>query len=272
MIAFPNSKLNIGLAITGKRADGYHTIESVFYPINICDSLEILPSKSETQIFIYGLNIQGDLKDNLCFKAWEILHEHYGIPNVHIHLLKTIPMGAGLGGGSSDGAATLKVLNQLFQLNLKEEELKNFALKLGSDCPFFITNKPALVKGRGESISDLHLCLSNYYFLVINPKIHISTKEAYANCFINKKGLDLNSIIHQPPATWRNSINNGFEPWVLNQHPQLKKLKSELYETGAVFASMTGSGSSFFGLFKEPPPFKYFKNKFSNYHVFKSYA
>lgn len=251
-IAFPKAKINIGLYITGKRTDGYHDLCSCFYPIPFYDVVEILPAPSYA-LHISGLEVPGSPEDNLCTKAFRLMQQKHGIGEVVIYLHKHIPMGAGLGGGSSDAAATLKLLNELFELRLPTSTLKEYAAMLGSDCAFFIEEQPALCTGRGEICHPLPLSLYGYHLVVVYPKLHISTAEAYRHIKPAPMGYDLERFLttHEPEA-WSPVVLNQFEDYVLEQYPALALLKQQLYEAGACYASMSGSGSAFYGIFKEP--------------------
>ncbi len=269
MIVFPNCKINLGLQILNKREDGFHNLETVFYPIQLRDALEVIRSaddKAEASINFKstGLIIEGDYHNNLCIKAYELLKKDFPtLPSIQMHLHKTIPMGAGLGGGSSDGAFALKLLNEKFQLGLSSQQLINYALQLGSDCPFFIINKPAFATGRGEVLEEVNLDLSAYHFAIINPGIHVNTSWAFAQLSLtNYSGRferpdsqlpELKTIIHQPISTWKNQLINDFEEPVCKVHPEIASIKQQLYDAGALYASMTGSGSTVFGIFKERP-------------------
>lgn len=248
MIVYPNAKINLGLNILRKRKDGYHDISSVFYPVKDCiDILEI--SKYDTFKFIKsGIKIPDG--ENLCEKAWRLLHEDYGIGNVRIHLHKQIPIGAGLGGGSSDASFTLKALNKLFELNLSNLELEKYALFLGSDCPFFINNRPRLVEGIGEKMTDIDLDLSEFKIKLINPEIHVSTKEAYSGVTPHEPELSVEEIIQLPVNEWKEKLRNDFEDSVFEKHSELEKIKEDLYHQGSIYSSMSGSGSVLFGIFK----------------------
>ena len=248
MIVYPNAKINLGLNILRKRKDGYHDISSVFYPVKDCiDILEI--SKYDTFKFIKsGIKIPDG--ENLCEKAWRLLHEDYGIGNVRIHLHKQIPIGSGLGGGSSDASFTLKALNKLFELNLSNLELEKYALFLGSDCPFFINNRPKLVEGIGEKMTDIDLDLSEFKIKLINPEIHVSTKEAYSGVIPQEPELSVEEIIQLPVNEWKEKLRNDFEDSVFEKHSELEKIKEELYHQGSIYSSMSGSGSVLFGIFK----------------------
>lgn len=251
MIVFPNCKINLGLSIVEKRADGYHEIESVFYPIHFHDALEIIPSNNFTFSHT-GIDIPGDEANNLCIKAYHLLKKDYpSLPNIHLHLHKHIPMGAGLGGGSSDGSAVLKLLNDLFKLEISKETLIHYAAKLGSDCPFFVINSPCIATGRGEILNLIDIDLSDYTFVLVHPGIHISTATAFQQLTPCKKKISIAQIITQPIATWKQELINDFELPLFKSHPILAEIKNELYKKGAVYASMSGSGSSLFGIFSK---------------------
>jgi 4-diphosphocytidyl-2-C-methyl-D-erythritol kinase len=251
MITFPNCKINLGLNVTLKREDGYHDLETVFYPIGLKDSLEVIQS-SEFKIQSSGLQINGDEESNLCVRAYRLLKTEFpDLPPVHIHLHKAIPMGAGLGGGSADGAFMLMMLNKKFKLRISEARLIDYALSLGSDCPFFIINKPCFATGRGEVLEQASLDLSSYKIILINPGIHVSTKEAFAAVIPQASAPNLKEVIQQSTVTWRENLRNDFEQGVFNLHPELRTIKDELYKNGANYAAMTGTGSTIFGLFKK---------------------
>ena len=247
MILYPNAKINIGLNVIKKREDGYHEISSIFYPIkSFFDILEIIPSN----IFEYtstGVHIPG--KENICFKAYSLLKKDFDIGNVKIHLHKKIPIGSGMGGGSADGACTLIALNNLFNLKLSNYQLEKYALRLGADCPFFIDNTPKYITGIGEKMKEIHLDLSSYNLKFIFPKKHISTKEAYNSiipCIPEENVLDL---VKQSLKTWKEKVINDFELSIFQKYPRLKKIKEQLYADGAIYASMSGSGSMIYGIF-----------------------
>ncbi len=254
MICFPSCKINLGLRITQKRADGFHALETVFFPISIKDALEIIiePETSAAPITFTssGLAINGDPSDNLCFKAYEILKKDYPtIPNIKMHLHKTIPMGAGLGGGSSDGAFTLVALNQLFNLQIPEQALLDYALQLGSDCPFFIINTPAFATGRGEILKPINVNLNGYSIVIVNPGIAISTKLAFSLITPKVPDTNMEAIICEPVTSWKEKLINDFEQPIFNSFPELANIKETLYQKGAVYASMTGTGSTVYGIF-----------------------
>ena len=249
MIQFPNCKINLGLSILAKRPDGYHELETVFYPIAVSDALEILPADSVTMTQS-GIEVPGDPAQNLCLKAYHLLQKDFPtLPAVQMHLHKNIPMGAGLGGGSSDGTAALLILNQQFSLGLNEKQLIDYASQLGSDCPFFVYNKACHATGIGEILSPIHLDLSNYQFLIVHPGIHIATKWAFQQLNPNTKSETIALIIEKPITEWKDALVNDFEAPVFKAEPTLSEIKSKLYQLGAIYASMSGSGSSLFGIF-----------------------
>ena len=254
MILFPNCKINLGLHILQKREDGFHDLETVFYPIALQDALEIIqnpsPSENEIEFSTSGLVVEGKRGDNICVKAFHLLKKDFPqLPSVQMHLHKTIPMGAGLGGGSADGAFALLLLNKKFFLNIAEEKLIDYALRLGSDCPFFIKNTPCYATGRGEKMESLSLDLSSYKFVIVNPGIHINTGWAFSQIAPSAERRSIKDIIQQPIEEWKNQLTNDFEIAVGKLHPAVIEIKSLLYRHGAVYASMTGSGSTVYGLF-----------------------
>jgi len=254
MICFPTCKINLGLRITQKRADGFHALETVFFPISIKDALEIIiePETSAAPITFTssGLAINGDPSDNLCFKAYGLLKKDYPtIPNIKMHLHKTIPMGAGLGGGSADGAFTLVALNQLLNLQIPEQALLDYALQLGSDCPFFIINTPAFATGRGEILKPINVNLNDYSIVIVNPGIAISTKLAFSLITPKVPDTNMEAIICEPVTSWKEKLINDFEQPIFNSFPELANIKETLYQKGAVYASMTGTGSTVYGIF-----------------------
>lgn len=260
MVVFPNCKINLGLHITGKRTDGYHELETVFYPIHFCDSLELISANTTSgynqkdilpiEFSSSGLTIPGDPINNLCVKAYQILRADFPqLPSIKMHLHKVIPMGAGLGGGSADGAFALKLINEKYQLNISELQLINYAAQLGSDCPFFILNKPVFAIGRGEILESIDLDLSNYSFVLVHPGIHINTKWAFEQIKPAKPSLPLTELLSQPIETWKDSLYNDFEAPILAAYPEMNQIKNALYKDGAIYASMSGSGSSFFGIY-----------------------
>jgi len=247
MIVYPNAKINIGLNVLEKQADGYHKLSSVFYPVNeLFDMLEILPAK-HFSFFSSGISIPGN--SNICIKAFELLKADFEIENVTIHLHKQIPIGAGLGGGSGDGAFMLKAMNTLFDLKLSTAQLEEYALQLGADCPFFIENIQKYVQGIGEKMSGVDLDLSPYELKFIFPEFHIATDDAYGGITPKIPGTNLMDLINQPIENWKGKVKNDFEVTAFAKHPQLQKMKEQLYADGAIYASMTGSGSVLYGVF-----------------------
>ncbi|MCF8234210.1 MAG: 4-(cytidine 5'-diphospho)-2-C-methyl-D-erythritol kinase [Bacteroidales bacterium] len=252
MIVFPNSKINIGLHILRKRTDGFHEIESLFYPVSLKDALEIIPAKDGSFDFrASGLPIPGNPSENICVKAYELVRAKYGIPPVKMHLHKAVPMQAGLGGGSADGAFSLKLLDTLFELKLGNAKLKELALQLGSDCPFFIENRPAIAGGRGELLKTLDFDLSGYHLVLIKPDLNISTAEAYAMARPDHNRPSLEKLVKTPVASWKDHVQNDFEKSLFSKYPELAHIKKKLYANGAIYASMSGSGSTVYGLFEE---------------------
>lgn len=251
MILFPPAKINLGLNVLSKREDGFHEIESCLYPIPLNDVIEILPA-DEFQFTSSGLLVDGDADNNLCVRAFELMRSNYSIAPVHIHLLKCIPMGAGLGGGSADATYVLRGLNDMFDLNLSVEALQEMAATLGSDCPFFVNDSAQMAKGRGEVLSKLDIDLSGYYLKVINPGIHIGTAEAYASVEFSN-GDQLEEQLKQPIDAWQGTVKNSFEASIFRMYPEIKVVKEHLFAEGAIYAAMSGSGSTVFGIFKSRP-------------------
>jgi 4-diphosphocytidyl-2-C-methyl-D-erythritol kinase len=264
MVVFPNAKINLGLNIIQKRSDGYHDLETIFYPVMIKDALEIIQHNTDCDISgiqsnelqieftCSGLSVEGDQNSNLCVKAYHLLKKDFPkLPAIKMHLHKHIPMGAGLGGGSADGAFTLKLLNQKFNLNLSQQQLIDYALQLGSDCPFFIINQPCFATSRGEIMEPIQLDLSAYTFIIVNPGIHVATGWAFSQITPTMPKVSIKEIIKQPIATWKDALKNDFEEAVLQAHPAIKKIKDRLYNAGAVYASMSGSGSTVYGIFEK---------------------
>ena len=287
MIVFPNCKINLGLHILNKREDGYHNLETIFYPLPLKDALEVVRrddgrwmtddktrsggktlSEVEGSVGVIersrdndvnfsatGLEIAGDESNNLCIKAYHLLKKDFPqLPPIQMHLHKAIPMGAGLGGGSADGAFALKLLNEKFQLGIPTERLIDYALQLGSDCPFFIINKSCYATSRGEILESVDLDLSSYKFAIVNPGIHVNTGWAFAQLQLNNSDRpDLKQIIRQPVSTWKDQLINDFEEPVCKAHPEIANIKQQLYHAGALYTSMTGSGSTVFGIFEKEP-------------------
>lgn len=253
MISFPNAKINLGLHITAKRKDGYHDIESCMIPIPLLDALEMIVDTKKTTFTSTGLPVPGDPKDNLILKAYQLLKKDFpNLPHLNIHLHKNIPMGAGLGGGSADAAFALNLMNNLFDLILDDFFLEEYAAQLGSDCAFFIENKPKIVTGRGEILEPIELDLKGSHLMLINPDIHIGTKEAYAGVTPSPPKIKLKDILSDKNR-WKDELVNDFEASIFPNHPEIATIKEKMYEHGAYYASMSGSGSSVFGLFNEKP-------------------
>ncbi|HAF29859.1 MAG TPA: 4-(cytidine 5'-diphospho)-2-C-methyl-D-erythritol kinase [Bacteroidales bacterium] len=267
MIIFPNSKINIGLNIVEKRPDGFHNIETIFYPIGLSDILEINISKDKMTFENTGLAVENKrLETNLCFKAYQELNKDFSLSPVNIHLHKIVPFGAGLGGGSSDASFTLQAINSLMNLNLDQNILIKYAERVGSDCPFFILNQPAYATEKGNVLKSIQLSLKGYILILIYPGIHVNTAKAYSQIKPVKPERKLSELIKQPIENWKGLINNDFEDSVFKEHPKLKEIKEYLYLKGAVYASMSGSGSSVYGIFKDNIELN---GSFNNYFIWK---
>lgn len=259
MITFPNAKINLGLNIVEKRPDGYHNLETIFYPVHIEDALEVVGRKGENNecnFHISGIAVEGSLEDNLVIKAYRLLREKHELPSIDIYLHKHIPSGAGLGGGSSDAAFMLKILNEKYNLGNSDEQLENYAALLGADCSFFIKNKPIFAGGIGNVFEPIKIELKNYYIAIIKPDIFVSTREAFSLIMPQSPQISLKDIVQMPVEKWKGLMINDFEKSVLANHPEIKSIKSKLYDKGAIYASMSGSGSSVFGIYKEKPVIK----------------
>lgn len=253
MVTFPNAKINLGLSITGKLPNGYHSIESCLFPIPWCDVLEFVPTK-RTSFSSTGITIPGSEKDNLILKAYKLLRRDFPLPELNIHLHKIIPMGAGLGGGSADASFMLKMLNLECQLFLDNSVLEDYAAQLGSDCPFFIQNKPAIATGSGTDLEVFDFDLSGMWILLIKPDVHISTQEAYANVSPKANKVNLKSLLKSKNfKLWRKKLVNDFEASIFPSHPLLAEIKEALYKNGAEYAAMSGSGSTLFGIYTSKP-------------------
>jgi 4-diphosphocytidyl-2-C-methyl-D-erythritol kinase len=267
MIVFPHCKINIGLKVLEKRPDGFHDISSVFYPVQLTDILEIIiADDGKFEFSLSGQDLEGHVEENLCVKAFRLLENINKISPVKIHLHKRIPAGAGLGGGSSNAAYTLKVINELFNLELNNARLKEFALELGSDCPFFIEDLPKMVSGRGEIFTDIILPLEGHQLVLVYPKIKISTGDAYNNLDRYNWVQTIDQIISTPVSEWKHVLKNDFEQYVFKTFPIIGEIKSMLYENGALYASLTGSGSAVYGIFERNANFKC---KFHDFFVWK---
>ncbi|MBN2765420.1 MAG: 4-(cytidine 5'-diphospho)-2-C-methyl-D-erythritol kinase [Paludibacteraceae bacterium] len=265
MLSFPNAKINIGLNIIEKRSDGYHNIETIFYPIGLCDVLEVEPSDTcdDYSFSSSGIAIDGDSEQNLILKAYRLLQQDFPLPPVDISLVKQIPFGAGLGGGSADAAYMLKMLNDIAKLDLSDEQLEVYAVKLGADCPVFIRNKPVFATGIGNVFSETDLSLAGYFLVLIKPDIHVSTPEAYSLVVPSKPVKSLRELVKLPVEEWKGVIQNDFEKSVFERYPRIAQIKEKLYMAGALYASMSGSGSSVYALFaSEPEHFPVFDDCF----------
>lgn len=265
MITFPNAKINLGLSITEKRPDGYHNLETVFYPVALEDALEVVSSpqtgsspqvssslqtEEKFRLYQHGMEIAGNPADNLVAKAYLLLEREFQLPPVDIHLYKHIPSGAGLGGGSADAAFMLKLLNEYFHLGLTRERLEAYAATLGADCAFFINNAPTFAEGIGNVFSPVSLSLKDYGIVIVKPDVFVSTREAFANIRPHQSEYKVKEMVQRPIREWREKLINDFEASVFPQYPVIGEIKEELYRLGAVYASMSGSGSSVFGIFK----------------------
>lgn len=277
MIDFPCAKINLGLNITEKRADGYHNLETVFFPIPICDALEIktmderFPSNVDCDLKVTGNNVCCNENDNLIVKAYNMIAADFDIPRVHAHLYKNIPSEAGLGGGSSDAAYMIRLLDQRFRINIGNAEMEKYAARLGADCPFFITAEPSYAEGIGEILSPVNITdnnLGGYSLVVVKPQIAVSTKEAFSNITPRKPLMCCREIVAQPIETWKDALCNDFEESVFGIYPQLNDIKNRIYTLGAAYAQMSGSGSSLFGIFKSDVDEQSIKNEFADCRTF----
>lgn len=278
MITFPTAKINLGLHVLEKRPDGFHNIDTVLYPIDWFDCLEIEKAK-ELKLSVYHTDRNGNvrksedkdlLSSNTCLKAFHLLQESFDIPPIHIHLIKKIPTGAGLGGGSSDGAMSLRMLNDLFEIDVSAFKLTELAKQIGSDCPFFLENKPMLGTERGDILEPIAVDLSAYKILIVYPDVVSSTQKAYESIIPDKSGTALSEVILAPIDTWKDLLKNDFENNIFENHPEVAELKSDLYKAGALYASMSGSGSAVYGIFERKQTFDlpHFEDK--GYKVFES--
>lgn len=255
MITFPNCKINLGLDVVSKRADGYHNLETIFYPLPLTDVLEITvedePDAPDYTFEMYNASFNCNSEENLVVKAYKILASEYQLPKVKMSLFKHIPTGAGLGGGSSDAAFALKMLNEIAHLSLTDEQLEEYAARLGADCAFFIKNRPAFAQGIGNILSPIECSLKGYHIVVVKPELHISTKEAYSFVRPSQPMVSLLDIAPRPVNMWRSSMKNDFEVSAFAIHPEMQQIKEKLYSLGAFYASMSGSGSAFYGIFEK---------------------
>lgn len=275
MLTFPCAKINLGLNITSKREDGYHNLETIFYPVPLTDALEVklmhddFPSDEPCDLKITGNAVDCDEKNNLVVKAYTLLAQDFKLPRVHTHLVKRIPMQAGLGGGSADGAFMIRLLDERFRLNMGIAEMERYASRLGSDCAFFITTEPSFATGRGEVLEPVNIAehnLQGYYIAIVKPAIAVSTREAFQQIICRQPEHCCRDIVRQPVETWKTVLTNDFEEPAFKQHPELTDIKQRLYDLGAVYAQMSGSGSAFFGLFRTDP--QQLKNAFSACYTF----
>lgn len=268
MITYPNAKINIGLNITERRPDGYHNIESIFYPINLQDAVEIKTIEGEEPQGGYKLKVSGTIldgtpDDNLVVKAYQLLRKDFNFPAQKIHLYKHIPVGAGLGGGSSDAAAIIKMLNDKFALGLTSEQMQHYAVQIGADCPFFINNTPVFATGIGNIFTPIELSLHGKTIILVKPDIFVSTRDAYALVTPSPAAIPLTEAIKQPIQEWKQAITNDFEKSVFTKYPEIAAIKDKLYDMGALYASMSGSGSAVYGIFDSP--IEYADEIFSGY-------
>lgn len=253
MIVFPNAKINLGLHVVERRPDGFHNIETCFFPLPWKDALEIIPSK-DTGLTLSGLPVPGDPTDNLCLRAYHLLRKDFDLPPVRMHLHKIIPMGAGLGGGSADAAFALRLLSEMFHLMLDETLLSMYAEQLGSDCAFFLLNRPAIGTGKGNELQVIDLDLAGYFLSVVYPGLEVPTKVAYGGIVPRAPERALTDVLRADPAEWPGLLVNDFEATVFARHPELAGIKNHFYARGALYSAMSGSGSSVFGLFRGETP------------------
>jgi 4-diphosphocytidyl-2-C-methyl-D-erythritol kinase len=248
MLAFANAKINLGLHVTGKRADGYHNLETIFYPVKIYDVVETLDA-DVVSCTIRGTDIPGNTEDNICLKAYHLLKKDFDLPAQHICLLKNIPIGAGLGGGSADAAFLIRLWNDKFKLSLSQEQMENYARQLGADCAFFIRNKTVYAEGKGDEFSEVSIDLSEYFLVLVKPDVQVSTAEAYDGIKSTKPITSLKDLIHLPLSEWKTNLKNDFEASVFLKYPEIETIKNSLYQSGAIYASMSGSGSCVYAIF-----------------------
>lgn len=251
MIVFPNAKINIGLNIINKRVDGYHNLETIFYPVMIKDVLEVVEAK-ELSFTSSGIPIPGEQDGNICLKAYKLLSRDIKLPLIHIHLHKNIPIGAGLGGGSSDASFFIKLMNDKFALGLNRERMEAYASQLGADCAFFIQNEPVFAFEKGDRFVNIQLDLGKYFIILVMPDIHVPTSAAFNDIVPSVPVKGLQDLIKNDITSWKESITNDFEASILRLYPQIGSIKESLYESGAIYASMSGSGSSVYGIFGAP--------------------
>lgn len=260
MILFPNAKINIGLNITERRPDGYHNLETIFYPVDIKDALEVVKS-DKLSFTSTGLEIPGLTEDNLCIKGYHMLKQDHDLPPVSIHLHKHIPIGAGLGGGSSDAAFFIRLMNDEFKLGLSVDVMTDYARRLGADCAFFIENKPVFAFERGDEFERIKLDLLAYKIVLVMPPVHVSTAEAFRGIKPTPVKDSLFDLINEPITDWKKFIKNDFEQTVFKNHAEIRGIKADLYEAGAIYSSMSGTGASVFGIFAETPNLKFLEEE-----------
>lgn len=266
MLLYPNAKINLGLRITSHRTDGYHNIETIFYPLGLTDILEITLPPEQSQECIWqstGLTLDCTPHDNLCLRALRALRQIRQLPTIGLHLHKIIPTGAGLGGGSADAAFLIRHLNTMLQLQLSDNQLHNIAAHLGADCPYFLLNTPAIARGIGDQLTPIDLNLRGKYIYLVKPPIHISTRQAYAGISPHQPETDLRDILSLPIQQWKDQLVNDFEPVAFTAYPQLAQIKQTLYDHGALYASMTGSGSAIYGIFDHQPTLPKYPQSFT---------
>ncbi len=277
MVLFPNCKINLGLRIKEKRTDGYHNLETIFFPLQLRDAVELIRAgapgtgrENPFRLTLSGTPVPGTPEDNLCTRAWKMIKKDFpAIPPLNLYLHKVIPSGGGLGGGSSDGTHTLLLLNAVLDLQLSEAQLQDYAARLGSDCPFFLLNKPCLATGRGEVLEELNLDLGNYYFVLVDPQIPVSTAGAFSMASPSTTITPtLKEIVSLPVTQWKELLINEFETPVYKQHPLLPELKEKLYREGAVYASMTGTGSCIYGIFDKRDAIASLRRNFQPYRIY----
>lgn len=257
MILYPNAKINIGLNVVEKRSDGYHNLETVFYPIPLQDALEVTPLQSVAtekgyHFKLMGAVLDGTPDDNLIVRAYRLLRDELRLPPVSLYLYKHIPTGAGLGGGSSDAAYTIKALNEIFKLNLTTEKMEDYSARLGADCAFFVKNEPVFATGIGNEFHQLQLSLKGKVLVLVKPDVFVSTKDAYSLVTPTRPEKSLPELLSQPIETWKDTVVNDFELSVFPKFPEIACIKDKLYDLGALYASMSGSGSSVYGIFDKP--------------------
>ena len=250
MIRFPNAKINLGLSVVSKRPDGYHNLETVFYPVPLCDALEITPNdKADCHLSVSGIQIDGSWEDNLIIKAYRLLQKDFSLPGLDVRLYKNIPFGAGMGGGSSDASFMLMMLRDQFDLPVSKDQLLDYAARLGADCPFFCMNRPVFAEGTGNVFTPLDFSLKGYHIVIIKPAVSVPTKDAFSKIIPQYPQEPILEIIRKPIGEWKGRLQNDFEKSVFSLYPQIRDIRESLYAQGAVYASMSGSGSSVFGIF-----------------------